>query len=92
MKASAEETRVIPASLAALVEGLDKVNVPVMIVAGEQDTHASEQASRLQQDLPAAKVVVVEGANHYLWFGNPEVVMESIRELWIWGEEFGSSG
>jgi pimeloyl-ACP methyl ester carboxylesterase len=91
LKAAAEETRVIPASLAALVEGLDKVKVPVMILDGDQDTHAIEQASRLKQDLPASRMVVVEGANHYLWFSNPEMVMETIRELWIWAEEIGVS-
>lgn len=91
LKASAEETRVIPASLAALVEGLDKVNVPVIILNGDQDTHAIEQASRLQQDLLASRIVVVEEADHYLWFSNSEVVMESIRELWIWAEEIGAS-
>lgn len=88
LKAAAEETRVIPASLAALVDGLEKVAVTVMIVAGDQDKHAIEQASRLQQDLPATKLVVVEGANHYLWFSNPEIVVETIQQLWEWAGEF----
>lgn len=79
--ASAEETLIIPASLATLVNDLDKVNVPVIIVAGDQDTHAIEQAARLEEDLPVAKVVVVEEANHYLWFSKAEIVMESIQQL-----------
>ena len=86
--AAAEETRVIPASLEAVVERLDEVNVPVMILVGDQDTHANEQAVRLQQDLPASKLVVVEGANHYLWFSEPEIVMDTIRRLWEWSGQF----
>lgn len=85
--ASAEETLTIPASLAALVDDLDKVNVPVIIVAGDQDSHAVEQAPRLEQDLPMSRVVIVEGANHYLWFSNAEIVMETTQQLWEWANE-----
>lgn len=92
LKAAAEETRVIPASLAGLVAGLGDVDVPVMIVAGDQDTHAVEQAPRLQGDLPTAEVVVVAGANHYLWFGEPEAVLDAIRRLWVWVDRRGESG
>ncbi|MBU1023099.1 alpha/beta hydrolase [bacterium] len=88
VKASAEETIIIPASLATLVSDLEKVNLPVIIVAGDLDTHAFEQAVRLEQDLPISRVVIVEGANHYLWFSKPEVVMDTIQELWDWSEEF----
>ncbi|RJP49724.1 MAG: alpha/beta hydrolase [Anaerolineaceae bacterium] len=89
--ASAKETLIIPASLATLVSGLDKVKVPVIIVDGDQDTHAFEQATRLEQDLPMSRVVIVEGANHYLWFSKPDVVMEAIQDLWIWSDELSIS-
>ena len=89
--ASAKETLIIPASLAALVSDLDKVNVPVIIVDGDQDTHAIEQATRLEQDLPMSRVVIVEGANHYLWFSKAEVVIEAIQELWKWSDELSVS-
>lgn len=88
--ASAEETLIIPASLAELTSDLGKVNVPVIIVDGDQDTHAIEQATRLEQDLPTSRVVIVEGANHYLWFSEPEVVIEAIQELWEWSNELGA--
>lgn len=88
LKSSAEETRIIPASLAALVADLDKVDAPVIIVTGDQDAHALEQSSRLQQDLTTSKVEIVAGANHYLWFSKPEVVMETIYQLWLWSSEF----
>jgi len=91
LKTAAEETRIIPASLAALVENLDKVDVPVMIVAGDQDTHAMEQSIHLQEDLPASKVKAVEETNHYLWFSQPNGVVETIHELWIWSDEFHAS-
>lgn len=89
--ASAKETLIIPASLAALVSDLEKVNVPVIIVDGDQDTHAIEQATRLEQDLPMSRVVIVEGANHYLWFSKAEVVIEAIQELWKWSDELSVS-
>ena len=89
--ASAKETLIIPASLAALVSDLEKVNVPVIIVDGDQDTHAFEQAPRLEQDLPMSRIVIVEGANHYLWFSKPDVVMEAIQELWKWSDELSVS-
>lgn len=84
LKAAAEETQVIPASLAELVKDLEQVSVPVMILAGDLDKHAYEQASRLAQDLPLSKTMIVDGANHYLWFSNPEAVMETIRALLEW--------
>lgn len=88
--ASAEETLIIPASLAELTSNLGKVNVPVIIVDGDKDTHAIEQATRLEQDLPISRVVIVKGANHYLWFSEPEVVIEAIQELWKWSNELGA--
>lgn len=89
--ASAKETLVIPASLADLVRDFEKVNVPVMIVDGDQDTHAFEQATRLEQDLPMARVIIVEGANHYLWFSKAEVVLEAIQDLQKWSDELSVS-
>lgn len=88
---SAKETLVIPTSLAALVSDLSKVEVLAIIVDGDQDTHAFEQSTRLKQDLPRSRVVIVEGANHYLWFSKPDVVMEAIQDLWIWSDQLSIS-
>ena len=86
--AAAEEKRVIPAALAELAAGLDEVAVPVIIVAGDQDTHAFGVTARLEQDLPNSRVEIVAGANHYLWFSKPEAVVGAIDQLSDWLHDF----
>jgi len=86
-KAGADEEEIIPASLETLSTRFDEVSVPVVIVAGDLDTHAIEQAPRLDEETPLSKVAVVEGANHLFWFSFPEVVIDAIQETWIWADE-----
>ena len=88
-KAGADEEQIIPASLETLSTRFDEVSVPVVIVAGDLDTHAIEQAPRLDEEIPHSKVVVVEGANHLLWFSLPEVLIDAIQETWTWADERG---
>ena len=41
---------------------------PVLVLAGDDDTHCSpEDARRFTADLPEGRLHVVEGADHYLW-------------------------
>jgi pimeloyl-ACP methyl ester carboxylesterase len=90
-KAGADEEGIIPPSLETLSTRLGEVSVPVVIVAGDLDTHAIEQAPRLDEEIPHSKVVVVEGANHLLWFSLPETVIDAIQETWAWADESGST-
>jgi pimeloyl-ACP methyl ester carboxylesterase len=87
VKAGAEEERIIPPYLETLSAHLAEISVPVVIVAGDLDTYAIEQAPRLEKEITHSRVVVVEGANHLLWFSLPEVVMDAIQETWIWADE-----
>ena len=70
---------------------MDEINSPVMIVAGEQDDHAMEVIPRLHKDLSLSRIKVVEGANHFLWFAYPEVVVEAVQEVSVWADELGFS-
>lgn len=89
--AAAEETRVIPVSLATLSEAFDRIEVPVVIVVGDQDTYAIQQAPRLQADLPNCRTMIVEGVNHYLWYSQPDVVIEALEEIWMCADQYGTS-
>jgi pimeloyl-ACP methyl ester carboxylesterase len=87
VKAGADEDRIIPPYLETLSARLAEISVPVVIVAGDLDTYAIEQAPRLEEDIANSRVVVVEGANHLLWFSLPEVVIDAIQETWTWADE-----
>jgi len=56
-----------PSSLQSLAERLNEIKAPVTIVVGELDTDAIEQAPQWEKDISDSMVIVVEGANHYLW-------------------------
>jgi pimeloyl-ACP methyl ester carboxylesterase len=86
-KAGADEERIIPPSLETLSARLGEISAPVVIVASDLDTHAIEQSPRLDEDIPNSRVIVVEGANHLLWFALPEVVIDAIQETWTWADE-----
>ena len=83
VKADAQEEKVVSESLEKLCTRFDEILVPVVIVTGDLDTYAMEQAPRLDDDLPNSEIVIVEGAHHFLWFPYPDKVMEAIQKAWI---------
>jgi len=83
VKADAEEEKVISESLEKLCARFDEIAIPVVIVTGDLDTYAMEQAPRLDDDIPYSEVVIVEGAHHFLWFSYPGEVIEAIRKAWM---------
>jgi pimeloyl-ACP methyl ester carboxylesterase len=83
VKADAEEEKVVSESLKKLCARFDEITVPVVIVTGDLDTYAMEQAPRLDDGIPNSKVIVVEGAHHFLWFSYPSKVTEAIQEAWM---------
>lgn len=87
VKAGADEERIIPLYLETLSMRLAEISVPVVVVVGDLDTHAIEQAPRLEKDIANSRVVVVKGANHLLWFSLPELVIDAIQETWTWADE-----
>jgi pimeloyl-ACP methyl ester carboxylesterase len=91
VKADADEEVIIPASLESISGRFGEISVPVTIVAGSLDTHAIEQAPRLDEDIPYSQVSVVEDAHHFIWFSRPEMVIDAIGETWTWADELGTS-
>ncbi len=89
LKASAIENAVIPPALEGLSQRLGEVAAPVTIVAGTLDTHAFEQASRLDEAIPHSEVVIVAEANHYLWYAYPDVVVTAVTDTWAWADSLG---
>jgi pimeloyl-ACP methyl ester carboxylesterase len=90
-RAGADEERIIPLYLETLSARLAEISVPVVIVVGDLDTHAIEQAPRLEEDIPNSRVTVVEGAHHLLWFSLPEIVVDAVQETWTWADETGTA-
>ncbi len=82
IKFNAEEEDIINPSLTTLSGQLPNISVPVMIVAGNLDTYAFEQSENLDQDIPNSNVMIVEGANHFLWFSYPQVVVDAVQKTW----------
>jgi pimeloyl-ACP methyl ester carboxylesterase len=53
--------------------------MPVTLVAGEQDAKFREVAERMAEAIPAAELVVVEGAGHAVHLERPEALAEALR-------------
>lgn len=82
-KAFADETRRL-AQLALYRSGefdkllpyegaLAKLDVPTLIVWGEQDRFAGvAMARRFHDEIPASELVILEGAGHFVWDDQPE--------------------
>jgi pimeloyl-ACP methyl ester carboxylesterase len=86
IKASAGENDSFALSFETKFEELsqryDEIGVPVVIMVGKLDTHALEQAPRLDEDIPNSSVIVVPDTGHYIWFAHPEEIMDAIRKVW----------
>lgn len=89
-EATARDIALIPPTLDELSKNLNRVTVPVFIIAGELDDHA-ESVPRLEQDLPLTRSRIIQNANHYLWFPYPEDVLEAVGELWQWTDEIAAA-
>ena len=57
------------------------VNVPALVIVGENDKHYLASADYLGSKLPNARKLVVEGAGHPALLDYPEVVHPAIREF-----------
>jgi len=59
---------------------LAKVDVPVLILAGEKDTFTPSSLSTFMgEQIPKAELVVVEGGTHVAPIEQPELFREKIR-------------
>jgi proline iminopeptidase len=65
-----------------LIDQLDRIKCPMLIVVGTNDFCCSpKEAQRLHLGLPNSKLVVIENAGHFPWIEQPE-------EFFFWVREF----
>ncbi|MGI5214130.1 alpha/beta fold hydrolase [Plantactinospora sp. CA-290183] len=66
--------------VAAVRAGLAALDAPVLIVAGELDPAPTPEAARaLAALLPAAEVVVQDGASHFPWLDDPARFVKTVQ-------------
>lgn len=69
-----------PGRLPSLWYGLQALEMPAVVLAGERDARYSEIARRLAGSLPQARLVLVPGAGHRLALEAPGAVARAIAE------------
>ena len=74
------------ADLMAVARGLERLEIPVLIVRGDGDVYLSPEISRrLHRAVPASRLVVLQGAGHYAQVDAPDglsdVVLSFLREV-----------
>ncbi len=65
-----------------LSTGYGKLSMPVVAIAGDQDDLSIDQNEHLADDVPQARIVIVENAGHFPYFGQPEIVYQAIESIW----------
>src|SRR6266487_289329 len=66
-----------------LHEQLAKLNIPVMLIAGELDTKFCTIARQMVQQLPQAILHIVPGAGHTVHLEQPELFVQFVREFCV---------
>ncbi len=70
----------------SVVDELKNIRIPVLIIVGDQDiARTVEEARRLKELIPHAKLVIIEGAGHSSALEEPEAfthaILEFLREI-----------
>jgi pimeloyl-ACP methyl ester carboxylesterase len=61
---------------------LEKIDVPVLVLAGEKDTFTPSSLSKFMAEaIPKAELVTIEGGTHVAPIEQPELVAEKVRQL-----------
>ncbi len=61
---------------------LAKLNVPALIVWGEQDRFAGvAMAHRFRDELPGSELMIIDGAGHFVWDDEPEGTARALVEF-----------
>jgi pimeloyl-ACP methyl ester carboxylesterase len=89
--AAREERVIYPLGRESVSARLGDVTAPTMIISGSLDDHVMEQVPQLDEDIPNSRVVIMDGAGHYIWFAYPERVVDVIQETWDWVDELETS-
>jgi pimeloyl-ACP methyl ester carboxylesterase len=83
LRASAEEAGIMVPSAAALQHDYRKIEVPVTIIAGEDDeiVDTAMQSIRLHEDIPGSRLIVVPEAGHMIHHFERDQVADAISEM-----------
>ena len=83
LRASAEEAGIMAQSAAALQDDYRKIEVPVTIIAGEDDeiVDTAMQSIRLLEDIPGSRLIVVPEAGHMIHHCEADQVADAISEM-----------
>ena len=60
---------------------LQSIQVPTLVLAGESDSIKREHTEAMANAIPNAKLMIIEGASHFLVFEKPEAVNAAILEF-----------
>jgi pimeloyl-ACP methyl ester carboxylesterase len=58
-----------------------KIEVPVLVVYGEQDWSRAEERQRTVKSIPGARIEVVPGGGHFLSLDQPKRLAELVKRF-----------
>jgi pimeloyl-ACP methyl ester carboxylesterase len=79
-EATVWDTANLQDALRTYLPRLDKIRVPVTIIAGDRDSLLAE-SRELHRLLPSSTLRIVEGAGHMLPKTHPEAIAEAVRAI-----------
>ena len=60
---------------------LDKIQNPVLVIAGEKDEVKEEHTKEIQQNIKNAELLIIPNSTHYVPFEQPKVLNEAILKF-----------
>lgn len=81
--ASYRRNRRDPRPMRCNIEKLTASGIPILAMIGRDETlhDGATMATRFQQQMPDAQVVLVDGANHLLFVDQPDLVAEQLQKF-----------
>ena len=83
IRASAEETALMPYAATKYQNHYSSVELPVFIIAGEGDriVNVDKQSRRLARDIPGSTLLILPGLGHMLHHSAPDRVMAALEAI-----------
>ena len=60
---------------------LKKIKSPVLVIAGEHDVIKPTHTKMISENIPNAKLMIVENGTHFIPFQNPDLLNNAIKEF-----------
>ena len=83
LRAESEETAMMIPSAAALRENYPELDIPVSIIAGEEDAivSASHNSEQLHRDVPGSELTLLPGAGHMIQHLSQQTLIKAIERV-----------